>query len=82
MIPKIDLYFSDGSQVFTYNRPDNMWLTWVRNGYFKGAFPSYDHNGDSVTEINHDVQYMDKHGNTFWEITMQLLVPQFNVITV
>jgi hypothetical protein len=63
--------------VFTYNRPDNMWLTWVNNSHFKGGFPGW-----FEPEVDEDVQYIDKHGNNVWEITMQLIEPQFNIAAV
>jgi hypothetical protein len=54
-----------------------MWLTWVNNSHFKGGFPGW-----FEPEVDEDVQYIDKHGNNVWEITMQLIEPQFNIAAV
>ncbi len=75
---------SDGSQVFTYRRPDDMWLTYVRNSYFSGYVPEYEYDNNDERRArlihNDELQYI-KNGNTHWEVVMQLLEPQFNVVT-
>jgi hypothetical protein len=80
-----DIIF-DGSQVFTYNRPDNMWLTWVHNKYFRGVLN--DGGEQSIgsmlqyDQIDGRPQYIDKHGNVHLELVMQFIEPQFNITVV
>lgn len=65
--------------------PDDTWLTWVHNSYFKGMSVSCsEYNDDqkfSLNELDNDLQYIDKRGDVAWEITMQLIEPNFNLIT-
>ena len=77
--------FVDGSQVFSYDRPDNTWLMFAYNKYFLAQLNEA---GESAIETTQRYDRVDirpkyiENGNVECELMMQLLEPQFNITVV